>query len=231
MKLSGEFRSALSTIAGFSETLLQESFGPIGNERYRGYLSEICAASRRVSGSLAGLPDPPDLGTGSRDARTVALNDVVRSCVTQFQPEAGRTHVLVRTSLFPIPVFVSADAEVVRELVVDLLIHAIKATKTGGQVIVSTASAMDANGNPGGTTLRVRDSGGGLSDAELAAALNPPTEISSQPGDTGSVLASAKARAEAIGATFAIAGGANNSTLVTVTFPIRRSAPGMASAI
>jgi signal transduction histidine kinase len=139
--------------------------------------------------------------------------------------------VLVRTSLFPIPVFVSADAEVVRELVVDLLIHAIKATKTGGQVIVSTASAMDANGNPGGTTLRVRDSGGGLSDAELAAALNPPTEISSQPGDTGSVLASAKARAEAIGATFAIAGGANNSTLVTVTFPIRRSAPGMASAI
>lgn len=231
VKLSGELRSALSTIAGFSETMLQESFGPIGNERYRGYLSEICAASRRVSGSLAGLPDPPDLGTGSRDARTVALNDVVRSCVTQFQPEAGRTHVLVRTSLFPIPVFVSADAEVVRELVVDLLIHAIKATKTGGQVIVSTASAMDANGNPGGTTLRVRDSGGGLSDAELAAALNPPTEISSQPGDTGSVLASAKARAEAIGATFAIAGGANNSTLVTITFPIRRSAPGMASAI
>jgi hypothetical protein len=45
------------------------------------------------------------------------------------------------------------------------------------------------------------------------------------------VLASAKAHAEAIGATFAIAGGANNSTLVTVTFPIRRSAPGMASAI
>jgi signal transduction histidine kinase len=137
--------------------------------------------------------------------------------------------VLIRTSLFPTPVFVSADAEVVRELIVDLLIHAIKATKAGGQVIVSTASAMDANGNPGATTLRVRDTGGELSDVELASALDP--EIASQPGDTGSALVSAKTRAETIGATFAIAGGANNSTLVTITFPNRRSARGQASAI
>jgi signal transduction histidine kinase len=228
-KLSGEIRTALATIVGFSETMLQEGFGPIGNERYRGYLSDICAASRRATAALAGLPDPPDVGTGSADERTVALNDVVRSCVTQFQPEAGRTHVLIRTSLFPTPVFVSADAEGVRELIVDLLIHAIKATKAGGQVIVSTASAMDANGKPGATTLRVRDTGGELSDVELASALGP--EIASQPGDTGSALASAKTRAETIGATFAIAGGANNSTLVTITFPNRRSARGQASAI
>jgi signal transduction histidine kinase len=87
---------------------------------------------------------------------------VVRSCVTQFQLEASRTHVLIRTSLFPTPIIIGADAEVVRELVVDLLIHATGSTKAGGQVIVSTASVMDVSGNPGGITLRVRDTGGGL---------------------------------------------------------------------
>jgi signal transduction histidine kinase len=35
-RLSGEIRTALTTIVGFSETMLQEGFGPIGAERYRG---------------------------------------------------------------------------------------------------------------------------------------------------------------------------------------------------
>jgi hypothetical protein len=49
--------------------------------------------------------------------------------------------------------------------------------------------------------------------------------------NTGSALTLAKARAESIGATFAIASGANNSTLVTITFPRRPSARGQASAL
>ena len=97
---------------------------------------------------------------------------------------------------------------------------AAKAAKAGGQIIVSTASAMDANGNPGGTTLRVRTTGGGLSDAQLAATLNPPIGPPSGLGNADSALVSAKTRAEAVGAAFAIASGANQSTLVTITFPI-----------
>jgi signal transduction histidine kinase len=196
--------------------MLQESFGPIGNERYRTYVSDICTAGRRVLASLPKLAEAPGTRPGNRDAKTVPLNEMVQGCVTQFQPEANRSNILIRMSLFPAPIIVSADADVVRDLVADLLNYAIKATKTGGQIIVSTASAMDANGNPGGTTLRVRITGGGLNDAHLAAPLNSQVTPASGPA-----LVSAKTRAEAIGATFAIASGANHSTLVTITFPTR----------
>jgi hypothetical protein len=43
---SGEIRTALDAIVGSSEAMLQESFGRIGNERYRSYLSDICQARR-----------------------------------------------------------------------------------------------------------------------------------------------------------------------------------------
>jgi signal transduction histidine kinase len=218
---SGEIRTALDAIVGSSEAMLQESFGPIGNERYRTYVSDICTAGRRVLASLAKLAEAPGTRLGNRDAKTVPLNEMVQSCVTQFQPEANRSNILIRMSLFPAPIIVSADADVVRDLVADLLNYAIKATKPGGQIIVSTASAMDANGNPGGTTLRVRIAGGGVNDAHLVAPLNSQITPASGPGNADSTLVSAKTRAEAIGATFAIASGANHSTLVTITFPAR----------
>jgi hypothetical protein len=47
-----------------------------------------------------------------------------------------------------------------------------------------------------------------------------------QPDSPAAVLAVAKAGARAIGATFGIAGGANNSTVLTITFPAPASVGG-----
>src|SRR5262249_19215379 len=40
-KVSHEIRTPLNSIIGFSEVMLEERFGPIGNERYRDYLKDI----------------------------------------------------------------------------------------------------------------------------------------------------------------------------------------------
>ena len=40
-KISHEIRTPLNSIIGFAELLLQERFGPLGNERYREYLKHI----------------------------------------------------------------------------------------------------------------------------------------------------------------------------------------------
>jgi signal transduction histidine kinase len=165
-----------------------------------------------------------DLGSPHRDG--IDLHNLVRSCVAELQPEASRTQLLIRTSLFPMALSVNSDARVLRELIVNLLTYALKTTKAGGQVIVSTGSPLDSHGNPGGITLRVRDTGGNLNDSELAATLKPPVEARLQPDSPAAVLAVAKAGARAIGATFGIAGGANNSTVLTITFPARASVGG-----
>src|SRR5262249_25592407 len=40
-KISHEIRTPLNAIIGFSEVMMDERFGPVGNERYRQYLKDI----------------------------------------------------------------------------------------------------------------------------------------------------------------------------------------------
>ena len=187
----------------------------------------------RNRGEAIGLPANKDGSSHASDEKTVSasatraphaappkhepaavnLHDVIRSCVLQCQPNANLAYVLIRTSLFPIPLTVRVDAEMLRELIVHLLKYAIKSMRSSGQVVVSSASPLDVDGKPAGIVVRVRGGGRGLKDPELSAALDVSAE------GAASALALAKARAEAIDAGFAVTNGANGTTLVTIAFP------------
>src|SRR5262249_14612964 len=184
-------------------------------------------------GEAIGLPTNKDGSSHASDEKTVSasatpaphaappkhepaavnLHDVIRSCVLQCQPNANLAYVLIRTSLFPTPLSVRVDAAMLRELIVHLLKYAIKSTRSGGQVVVSSASPLDVDGKPAGIVVRVRGGGRGLKDPELSAALDVSAE------GAVSALALAKAGAEAIDAGFAVTNGANGTTLVTIAFP------------
>jgi hypothetical protein len=187
----------------------------------------------RNRGEAIGLPANKDGSSHASDEKTVSasatraphaappkhepaavnLHDVIRSCVLQCQPNANLAYGLIRTSLFPIPLTVRVDAEMLRELIVHLLKYAIKSMRSGGQVVVSSASPLDVDGKPAGIVVRVRCRGSGLKDPELSAALDVSAE------GAASELALAKARAEAINAGFAVTNGANGTTVVTIAFP------------
>jgi signal transduction histidine kinase len=91
-------------------------------------------------------------------------------------------------------------------------------------VIVSTAPTECK-----GAVLRIRDTGGGMSETEIGTALEPFQQIETSTrggsGGTGFGLPLTKALAEANHAAFIINGKVNSGTLVEVTFPGTR-APG-----
>src|SRR5262249_32061260 len=153
---SHEVGIALNSIVGFAETMLDERFGPIGNERYRGYLTDIRTAGDQVTTLLNGLGAAPDAATTARKSELLDLSEVVQRCVAQLQPHAGRAHVLIRTALTANSTICAADAQAVRQLVMELLSSAIKST--GGQVIVSTSIALGADGSAGEVMLRLSES-------------------------------------------------------------------------
>jgi signal transduction histidine kinase len=218
-QLSSEIRTALNAIIGFAGAMLQESFGPIGNERYRAYLTDIRAASEHALKLLEPLPESTHVSAAVAESGVIDLNDLVRRSVTQFQIEAKLVQVLIRASLLPARTTVKADLHAVRELIADLLIHAIRCTQPGGQVIVSTASVETLGGGADAIALRVRSTGGKLSSSELAAMQNASATKPTDPESAGFALAQARVAVEAIGADFAITLGADSSTVVTVTFP------------
>jgi len=105
--------------------------------------------------------------------------------------------------------------------VLNLLSNAIKFTGPGGQVIVSTVFSDNRE-----VVLRVRDTGVGMSEKDVLAALEPfrhtATSGSWGSGGTGFGLPLTKALAEANRANFNIKSAPNAGTLIEIAFPPSR---------
>jgi PAS domain S-box-containing protein len=222
-KISHEIRTPLNAVIGFSEVMMDERFGPIGNERYRQYLKDIHSSGEHLVSLLNDLLDLSKIEAGKLDLTfiTVNLNDLVQQCVAIMQQEANRERVIIRTSLNANLPPIVADARSVRQIALNILSNSIKFTGAGGQIIVATAVNDDQE-----VSLRVRDTGQGMSEKELQTALEPFRQLatSARWGATGTGLGLpiTKALAEANHARFRITSEVDTGTLVEVAFPATR---------
>jgi len=217
-RISHEIRTPLNAIIGFAEVMIGERFGAMGNERYLEYLKDIRASGQRVIAIVDGLVDLSRIETGKLDLTFAPqnLNELVEQCVALMQPQANRERIIIRTSLAHSLPPVTADAHALRQITLNLIGNSIHLANPGGQVIVSTALS-----DGGEVMLRVRDTGHGLNEQEVAAAMEPfkshgPADQA--PDSAGVSLSLTKALAEANHARFAIRTGPSAGTLIEVTF-------------
>ena len=224
-KVNHEIRTPLNSMIGFAEVILAERFGSIGNERYREYLKDMHAAGTQLVSMLNDLVDLSKVESGQLDLNFVEfdLNELTQQCVGIMQPQANRARIIIRSALTPGLARVVADERSVRQIVLNLLAHAIRFTGPGGQVIVSTAGG---NGEEG--VLRVRDTGAGTRETENSAVTEPLRHSTpavawgTNGGSPG--LALTKALAEANRADVSIKSAANTGTLIEIAFPPNRTA-------
>ncbi len=222
-KISHEIRTPLNAIIGFSEVMMDERFGAIGNERYRQYLKDIHSSGGHLISLLNDLLDLSKIEAGKLEMTFVSvdLNTLVQQCVAIMQEQANRERVIIRTSLPATLPHIVADARSVRQIALNLLSNSIKFTGAGGQVIVSTA-VNDTHE----VMLRVRDTGAGMSEKELQTALEPFRQLATAArwgsSGTGLGLPITKALAEANHARFRITSQIDDGTLVEVAFPATR---------
>lgn len=226
-RVSHEIRTPLNAIIGFSELMMDEKFGPVGNERYRDYLRDINKSGNHVLDLVNDLLDISKIEAGQQDLsyEAVRLNETLGEAVSLMQPQANRERVIIRSSLASNLPEVVADLRSVKQIALNLLSNAVRFTNPGGQVIVSTA--YEPNGD---VALRVRDTGIGMSRPEIEQALKPFKQVSTlkRPrGDgTGLGLPLTKALVEANRARFAISSTPGEGTMVEVIFPSTRVLAG-----
>jgi signal transduction histidine kinase len=217
-RISHEVRTPLNAIIGFAEVMIGERFGALGNERYIEYMKDIRASGERVIAIINDLLDLSRIETGMLDLAFANqnLNDLVEQCVAVMQPQANRERIIIRTSLAHLLPPVVADARALRQITLNLIGNSIHLANAGGQVIVSTALS-----DLGEVVLRVRDTGHGLNDNEVAAAMEPfrtPAPSDQASDSSGVSLSLTKALVEANRARFQIKTGSHSGTLIEVVF-------------
>ena len=213
-KVSHEVRTPLNSILGFTELMLEERLGAIGNPRYRGYVEDIHQSGLYALSLLNDLLDISKIDTGKIDLDFTAVD--LPELVARLQPLAKRERILLRTSLAPNLPAVIADRRRLKQILLNLLSNAIKFTNAGGQVIVS-ARVIDG----GDLRLRVHDTGVGMTEDEIAAAMQPFHQLDTAPrkqAGTGLGLPVTKALVEANRARLVIASERGAGTSADVIF-------------
>ena len=225
--ISHELRTPLNAILGFSEVMRSQRFGALSNQRYLGYANDIHESGEHLLSLINDLLDLSKVEAGKLELNFTSVNlaALVDQCLAVLQDHAAAGQVVLRKN---IPVGlpnVVADQRSVKQILLNLISNAVKFTDPGGQVIVSARLART-----GELKISVKDTGIGMTEAELQAAVQPFKRIESpgreQAPGTGLGLPLSRALTEANRATFAISSERRKGTLVEITFPTTRVLAG-----
>jgi signal transduction histidine kinase len=155
--VSHDLRAPLRHIRGFVG-LLQEDAAPVLGDEGRGHLERITAAAARMSQLIDDLLAFARLGRAPLAKQPVALEDLVRDAQRDVMTDAGDR--LIDWHIDAAAIVVSADAALLRQVLLNLLSNAVKYTRGRSPAQIEVRAQIDAA--RGEVVVAVRDNGAGF---------------------------------------------------------------------
>jgi len=168
--VSHELRTPLNAIIGFSEVVSKEMLGPLGNDTYRSHADSIHRAGRHLLSVINDILDIARIEAGrvAFEEEEIALADLVRDAAEMLTPTLESKGLALRQDGLEDAPRLYGDPRVIRQCLTNLLSNAVKFSESGGRIDVQLA--RNASGE---LTVSVTDGGRGMSQAEVATALEP----------------------------------------------------------
>jgi signal transduction histidine kinase len=169
-QMSHELRTPLHAVIGFSELISHHVAPTPAAGQIAGYADDIMKSGRHLLELINSILDlsKVESGTANLAEDEVALGEVIRDSLTTVREQALEAGLAIDTNLPRELPLLRGDTTKLRQIFINLLSNAVKFTLRGGSVTVSARHDQD-----GGFAVIVADTGIGMTDAELAVAMEP----------------------------------------------------------
>ena len=218
--MSHELRTPLNAINGFSEVLSEELFGPLGDERYRGYARDILASGQHLLDMINDILDMAKIEAGKTtvDLQPIDLLEPVDAAVRMIRRRAEDKSIQLKLRVEEKLPKVDADHRAIKQMVLNLVSNAIKFTDEGGEINVSILQHKDQ------LCVAVQDNGIGIPADALPRLAQPFEQVRDTRErnyeGTGLGLALTKSFAEMHGGNLLIASQEGEGTTVSFLIPV-----------
>jgi signal transduction histidine kinase len=220
--MSHELRTPLNAIIGFTDMIRNEAFGPVSPPKYADYVRMIGDSGEHLLSLINDVLDLSKIEAGGMKL-SVEVSSAHETCYQAtglMRDLAAARSVKLSGAVEDGCAIVHGDERAVKQMLLNMLSNAIKFTDAGGWVRLDVAATEE------GSVLTVSDSGLGMTEAELKAAIEPYGQVDSRLArksvGTGLGLPLVKRLAELHGGKFLISSAKGVGTKVTVLLPWKR---------
>jgi signal transduction histidine kinase len=220
--MSHELRTPLNAVIGFSEILAAESFGPLGDDRYKDYAKSICDSGRHLLDLINDVLDFSKVDAGHLELQeeVLDLREIASAALRMIAGHADAARVRVTDQLAPDLPLLRADPRRVRQVLLNLLSNAVKFTPEGGEIRISGSRTS------GGLAIAVTDTGIGIAAEDIPRALERFGQIdnalSRKYAGSGLGLPLSQRLMALHGGTLDLESEVGTGTVVTIGFPAFR---------
>lgn len=221
--MSHELRTPLNAILGFSEIMQQRMFGPIGSERYAGYVDDVHEAAKHLLNIISDVLDlsKAEVGKLKVDEEDVDIAELLAQCCRLLREQASDSGIRLSLEDDGTQAMLRADPRLMKQVTINLVGNAIKFTQSGGSVVVSVKTD-----SRNGCVIQFRDTGIGIAQENLEKVLEPFVQVESafarNFGGTGLGLPLVKRIMELHGGSITIDSTLGAGTTVIIALPPER---------
>ena len=225
--MSHELRTPMNAIIGFSEMMMKETFGSLGHEKYKEYISDVHSSARHLLEIINEVLDMSKIEAGriEIDEGEIDLSNLIQSVVRMMDSRAFGSEVKLNMEIAEDLPNLQGDQRLIRQILINLVTNAVKFSKSGGHVDISSYMLDD-----GRLQIKVADYGVGIPKEKIRQAMEPFGQVSDGAENamyqgTGLGLPLAKAMVDLHDGALTLESEIDKGTSVFVNFPAYRIVP------
>ena len=176
-RISHELRTPLSVIMAYTSTLLEDCDGTIDSEMQHEFLQIIEEQSNKLLQLINDLLDlsKVEISETMLNFTEGSINEMIRLSIKIVETFAQQSSIEIITSLDPLIPIISFDPLRIRQVCVNLLNNAVKFSRHGGSILISSSQSESE------VIVSVSDTGPGIDQKDVPGIFEFFTQIDGGP--------------------------------------------------